>query len=392
MTEVIHASEDGASLFNGLAIGLGIEILSGRLDTQKDTPGYQLLLDEFALHHPNFKPKNWRNLKQWLAFYNDSKDIELILAPVLFRLNQQYTEYLEEQILQELTNLVWKNKTRIQSGYAWFQLTIIDEFQVNLLPKIDNLTLKERQELLDQLKEILDRYTGSMSRPNIKEFLARDARELLTTLKTKISNDPAAFQRSYSCDELKEMATALNLSLVDNGVKSPSEHRAQIILQKQKKRLNVLCEKADDCFINQANPKLRMTSYQAFQGGILIAAPTQDEIESLAQPGILIREQIIDNPAKGNCGFYAFAIALIDKIQEESYSEKKVIFEQWVALDPSIRDQYAAICAYDFDNPNLALLEQLQYSLRLISTKANIIKHSNKIKFLVCQLTNSLIL
>ena len=29
---------------------------------------------------------------------------------------------------------------------------------------------------------------------------------------------------------------------------------------------------------------------------------------------------------------------------------------------------------------------------KIISTKANIIKNSNKIKFLVCQLTNSLIL
>ena len=234
MTEVIHASEDGASLFNGLAIGLGIEILSGKLDAQQDTPGYQRLLDEFALHHPNFRPRNWRNLKQWLAFYNDSRGMELIFAPVLFRLSQQYTEYLDEQILQELTNLVWKNKTRIQSGNAWFQLTVIDESQVNLLPKIDNLALKERQELLDQLKEMLNRHTGNMSRPDVKEFLERNAKELLATLKTKISDDPAAFQRSYSCGELKEMATALNLSLVDNGVKSASERRIQITFQKKK--------------------------------------------------------------------------------------------------------------------------------------------------------------
>ena len=131
--------------------------------------------------------------------------------------------------------------------------------------------------------------------------------------------------------------------------------------------MNVLCEKADAGFINQANPKLKMTASQAFQGDIVVAAPTHEEMENLAQPGVVIREQIIDNPARGNCGFYAFAIDLIDKIQEESYSDKRAIFEEWVALDSSMRDQYAAICAYDFDNPNVALLDQLQSSLRLIT-------------------------
>ncbi|MCL9684694.1 hypothetical protein [Legionella maioricensis] len=365
MTGVIRATGDGASLFNGLAIGLGIEILSGRLDAQKDTPGYQRLLDEFALHHPNFLPKSWLNLKKWLAFYNDSRDMELIFAPVLFRLNQQYTEALDEQILQELTNLVWKNKARIESDYAWYQLTIVDELEVNLLPKIDNLALKERQELLAQLKEILKRFAGGLSRSNVKEFLEQNANALLASLKTQISNDPAAFQRSYNCDDLKEMATALNLSLVENGVVSPSEGRRQIFLQNKEAYWNVLSD-VKARFINQGNPKLKMTPYEAFQGKKHVAAPTQEEIESLAQPGILIREEIIDNPARGNCGFYAFAIDLIDKIQEENISNKRVIFNQWIELDPSLHEQYEAICSFDLDNPDPALLDQLQASLRLI--------------------------
>lgn len=83
MTKVIEATGDGVCLFNAVAIGLSIEILSGRLDAQKDTPGYQQLLDKFAKNHPNFKSKSWGTLKQWLAFYNNSRDVELVLAPVL---------------------------------------------------------------------------------------------------------------------------------------------------------------------------------------------------------------------------------------------------------------------------------------------------------------------
>ncbi|BCA94530.1 hypothetical protein TUM19329_08910 [Legionella antarctica] len=183
-------------MFNALAIGLGMEILSGRLDAQKNAPGYQRLLDEFARHHPNFLPKTWQNLKQWFAFYNNSEDMELIFAPVLFRVNQHYTADLDEQILEELTNLVWKNKTQIELGTAWHQLI---NSPLNSFSKIDNLPLQQRKELLNQLKEILKRYTGDSSRTDIKEFLVQNAKELLATLKVKISSDPNPFQRQYNC-------------------------------------------------------------------------------------------------------------------------------------------------------------------------------------------------
>ncbi len=367
MTKVIHATRDGAGLFNALAIGLGIEILSGRLDAQKDTPGYQRLLDEFALHHPGFMPKNWKNLKHWLAFYNDSRDMELILAPVLFRMSQHDTDYLDEQILQELTYLVWNNKTQIEFGTTSRQLTMTDELPLNLFPKINNLALKEKQGLLGQLKRILKNYTGELNLLNVKEFLAQNAIELLTSLKMKISANPAVFQRGYGWDELNRMMTPLNISLVINGVKSPSDDRIKISLKNILEHWDVYCEDVDVCFVNQSDPKLRMTSSRAFQGKMIVAAPTQEEIESLAKPGVLIRDQIIDNPARGNCCFYAFAIGLIHIIQEESSYKNKEMFKRWLALDRSLQDQYDAICAFKFDRPNIALLNHLQSSLRLIT-------------------------
>lgn len=79
---------------------------------------------------------------------------------------------------------------------------------------------------------------------------------------------------------------------------------------------------------------------------------------------IELQERVIDNPAKGNCGFYAFAIGLINIIQQEGTRET---FDKWVHLDPSINSYYEAICQFDFDKPNNELLEVLQRSLRVIT-------------------------
>ncbi|MGF2325064.1 hypothetical protein ACHBY0_19185, partial [Acinetobacter baumannii] len=153
MAKTIKATGDGACLFNAVSIGLSVEILSGRLDSQLDTPGYQALLDEFAKHHPQFNPKSWKTLKEWLAYYNDTRDIELILAPVLFNLNQKYQDHLDEEILNELTNLVWKNKANIENGQAWFQLQNTGDLGEALFPKLENLDLKkDRAPLLDKLR------------------------------------------------------------------------------------------------------------------------------------------------------------------------------------------------------------------------------------------------
>ncbi len=77
-----------------------------------------------------------------------------------------------------------------------------------------------------------------------------------------------------------------------------------------------------------------------------------------------LQERVIDNPAKGNCGYYAFAIGLINIIQQDG---ARTTFDKWVSLDPSISSYYNAICKFDFDKPDNDLLEALQRILRLIT-------------------------
>lgn len=85
---------------------------------------------------------------------------------------------------------------------------------------------------------------------------------------------------------------------------------------------------------------------------------------------ITIEAKQIDNPGLGNCAFYAFAIGLIEIIQEEkiAYGSRRPMFKQWVALDPSINTEklYDDICSFDYKKPNNRLLDQLQKSLRQI--------------------------
>ena len=80
----------------------------------------------------------------------------------------------------------------------------------------------------------------------------------------------------------------------------------------------------------------------------------------------------IDNPGLGNCAFYAFSIGLIDIIKKESAANSNVrspTFERWLALDPSLANDYYAICAFDFKNPNRQkpLLDRMQMGLRKIT-------------------------
>ncbi len=85
---------------------------------------------------------------------------------------------------------------------------------------------------------------------------------------------------------------------------------------------------------------------------------------------IIIEGKKIDNPGLGNCAFYAFAIGLIEIIQEEkiAYGSRRPMFKQWVALDPSINTEnlYDDICSFDYKKPKNRLLDQLQKSLRQI--------------------------
>lgn len=273
MAKIIEATGDVASLFNGFAIALTVEILSGRLDTQQNSPGYQRLLDEFERQHPDFKPKTWQNLKEWLAFYNASKDIEILLAPVLLRLNQHYQDHSD--------------------------------------------------------------------------------------------------QMSFSTNEIQNMTQALNIILVEHDEDFSDDLRNKIYLQHNGQNWRVRCTKSDaEAYIDQASPKLTMTSQQAFQRKNKVLAPTAQHLQDTNTPNILVGEKTINNPGEGNCAFYAFAIGLIDIIQYEKACGRRDMFDRWVAFDDSISTQYDAICAHDFDNPDADLLNQLQNSLRLVSYHA----------------------
>ncbi|MGL5743290.1 MAG: hypothetical protein ACRCXC_12555 [Legionella sp.] len=80
---------------------------------------------------------------------------------------------------------------------------------------------------------------------------------------------------------------------------------------------------------------------------------------------IELKERTIDNPGRGNCGFYAFAIGLMNIIQNEKAYNKTTMFDRCVGLDSSVKGYYEAICNYDFDNPNYELLEALHRMLRV---------------------------
>jgi hypothetical protein len=87
---------------------------------------------------------------------------------------------------------------------------------------------------------------------------------------------------------------------------------------------------------------------------------------------IEISTRTVDNPGKGNCGFYAFAIGLINIIQEEKVWARRTMFDRWVQLDDSIGRYYDAICAYDIDRPNYELLENLHKALRLTTFRQQV--------------------
>ena len=85
---------------------------------------------------------------------------------------------------------------------------------------------------------------------------------------------------------------------------------------------------------------------------------------------VLVSEQSIDNPGLGNCAFYAFAIGLIDIIQEESLYGCRNMFDRWADLDPSISGLYDNIKACELSTDRVGktpMLDELQRSLRTIS-------------------------
>lgn len=289
MLKVINATGDGACLFNAVAIGLGIEILSGRVDGHQNTQGYQRLLDEFAREHPGFNPQSWDNLKQWLAYYNHTRDIELVFAPVLFKLNQQYQSQLDSEILNEVTNLVWKNRASIQNKTDWFSL-----MNNELFTKIDNLEMGVKTHLLEALRELLQGTSGNLDRMEVKEFLTANAPKILGELKIQIGQDPKAFQRGYHCGELKEMADALSLNLVENNTADSKHSTISIRLRNVNQHWDIEVSDADHELVNKKPQQLNITSAEAFGGQCSVAAPIIAQSKEEITVGI--KKEKINNP------------------------------------------------------------------------------------------------
>ncbi|CEG58449.1 hypothetical protein [Legionella fallonii] len=410
---IVKTSRDGGGLFHALAIGLGMEILAGTLDAQKDSPAYTQLLDIFAQRYPKFIPKTWDNLKSWLAFYNDSRDMELLLAPVLLQLNHHYPTNLDEQILKELNLLVLENKDKIRSGSPWHELTILDQKTKSLVPKLDGLELVQRSNILitlqrallryleqflatllpeffdltadekvkakEQHKKELDQHLAGLTSEEIYTIFATDFSDLRASIKPHFHTAKKAHQQVYCFDDLSGMVAALKLNLVEvapgfgtdlklGSRTEPSlSEKTTISLQYDNQSWHVATDEMNLDFINRVDRKLKMSVNQGFQAKIEIAAPTESELEAIAGTKINIRSKIVDNPGGGDCAFYAFAIALINIIKEENVYKNKKMFERWVALDPSIAEHFGAICSFNFNRPNNELLYQLQRSLRTIT-------------------------
>lgn len=87
---------------------------------------------------------------------------------------------------------------------------------------------------------------------------------------------------------------------------------------------------------------------------------------------IELSSEKVDNPGRGNCAFYAFAIGLIDLIQEQAIYGNKDIFNLWVNQDPSIAQHWDAIKNYSLKQEDEAFLNVLQTSLRKIAFQVQI--------------------
>lgn len=286
MTKVVEATGDGACLFNAVAIGLGIEILSGRLDGHKDAPGYQRLLDAFANHHPQFNPKSWDNLKQWIVHYNNSRDWELILSPVLFKLNQEYQAQLENEVLNELTNFIRDNKAGIENQQPLYLLDF------SKCPKIDNLNIKVKQDLINNILPVIRGWDQNQDFSVFRHLVSTQAKAQLENLTGLVKADQNAFQRGYGCHDLKGMADALSLTLIENERDNPVDTNAKIHLQNEEQHWNVMCSDADFNQLVYFGPQqLNMTSLEAFHGIQQVASPiqphSQQDISELPQPTVL---------------------------------------------------------------------------------------------------------
>lgn len=76
----------------------------------------------------------------------------------------------------------------------------------------------------------------------------------------------------------------------------------------------------------------------------------------------------VDNPAGGDCAFYAYAIALIDIIKHEFHKNpvQSKTFDRWCGARSAIKNYEGAIRSFDYDHQDDEVLLILQKSLREI--------------------------
>lgn len=375
MPKIFTATGDGACLFNALAIGLAIEILSGRLDHYAQEENYQALLDEFARQHPNFLPKSWDTLKLWLNYYNSPRDIELLLAPVLFKFNKQFLPDTQNVLLNELTSLMWHRKADIQSKRQWFEITMRAPQTVSF-PALDMLSKETKTYILESLRAHFKGFRGR----ELKDYKAKiESDKELLKLVTEEYSRTDEFQRGYSCGDIKGLSQALHLQIHENQIPSLRNTRPGIYLKHKEAHWDVTCTENDADLIYMDDAKLKFSSLEAYNNTQEVSAPPADALEQM--PQIIIRNKSINNPGLGNCAFYALATGLIHIIQEENSGNNRELFDHWLALEEHFQLQatidtlYPRICAFNIEESKRTredreLLDILQKALRELLFKS----------------------
>lgn len=369
----VKVTGDEASIFNALAIGLAIEILSGRLDHRASSKGYMRLVKEFAELYSDLNPVNFNELKKCLKQHNNPKDIELLLAPVLFLLYKKYYQQLDSKIELELANLLWTNLKNLEGIHYWEQLTHVSPDNHTLFSILDNLDIKEKNNLLNQLKMHISHFSGQQSLPEIQKCVKETFKELIDQIVQFFLNQ-TSYQKSLRCCDIQLLSDSLFLNLEEENYEIADRKKNKIKLYNQNRGWDVDCDDADiDLHLNGAIQPLvasnHVRSGQFTASDVLING---DALKLEAQPAcvnneIELSKIEIDNPGQGNCAFYAFSIGLIHLIQEESISGQKKIFNQWVNLDSSIVQYWDDILNFDYQSENKLLLDSLQSSLRFIT-------------------------
>lgn len=334
-----EAGSEGIGVFNAIAIGLSVEILSGRVELNKNTPAYQQFLAEFAKYHPNFRPATWEHLRQWITYYNNPRDLELLLAPVLFNLNQVYRAQQDSStvVLEELTQLIHNNK-KIDDTTRWFNLK-----NTNLFPELDSLPAEARESILTKLKSILANYSGA-TLDEAKAFLSEQA-GMLEAFATHIDLTTANYNRAYDTANLRltshlsfnlsnsldrvigKVNIMLRTKAISNG--KPAGHCVWVATTKNYDE-DILVDKSARRITDSSLPQAMSLGYQSNVPNF-----TTEQLAAHTGKKLKIVRQIIDNPGAGNCGFYAFAIGLIHIIQQEDPLLAPV-FRQWCSLVPTL--------------------------------------------------------